>query len=370
MPAHKQAFDACIHDDGTNSENWHSYTIRLERGTEGTGIALFENDDAYIYLGSSVHFDLAAFTLESLYDGNTGIIKWEYASGLNDSVINEWREFVPTYQYDFTYHGAEELSNIDLEEWVKGTINGPMSFADNRTYYWVRASSDTTFGAEVRKVEMRPLAAYCSVKDVSDLLQIKNEFSSATRPSYDAVEQYINAAESYIDHLAWKSWRIGYKHQEEYDFNIAGFKLIERYPRIIGSLEVWDGANWERRREGRRNDFFFVNSTGMLYFSRYFLLPARLHSYNAPVWLWGWAEFNFPVRVSYLYGSNVHSNRREGGIVFDLARKLAAMDVVRNMDNTTLAIVGGDKVSMERKIETWQEETEDRLEALRGWVVF
>ena len=296
---------------------------------------------------------------------------------LNINDRDHWTEFAPTFVYEFGESGAEGFEGIDLDSWIKSPIeNRPGS------YYWVMAFIGD-FGSmpdqrqtadappTVRQIQMRPRAAYCTHKDVSDLLQLKTGFTDTTRPNIQTVESYIYAAQAWIDHWTYKTWRISYKYQEGYDFNIAGFKLIERYPRDVSRLEVWDGARWEKRRQGRRGDFFFVPSTGMIYFSRYFLLPARLHSYNAPVWLWGWAEFTYPVRVTYLHGSDVNRDRRgEGGMVTDIARKQAAIDVARDLDNTTFTISGGDKVTLERKIDTWEEEINDRLETLRGIVIF
>ena len=304
---------------------------------------------------------------------NTGPLDIEDGMEIDDESIH-WTEFAPTFSYEFEDSGAEGFDSINLEDWVKKPLLNKMSTTSaTKALYWVRGlidSGSAEAAPVIREIDMRPRAAYCSHKDVSDLLQLKRGFDDTHRPTIDTVEDAINAAQSWIDHMTYKTWRVSYKYQEGYDFNIAGFKLIERYPRIISRMEVWDGAQWERRREGRRGDFFLVPATGMVYFSRYFLLPARLHSYNAPVWLWGWAEFTYPLRMTYLHGSDVHSNRREGGTVFDIARKMAAMDVARSLDNTTLTVSGADKVSLDRKIDMWQEEISDKIETLRGIVIF
>ena len=108
----------------------------------------------------------------------------------------------------------------------------------------------------------------------------------------------------------------------------------------------------------------------MIQFSRYFLLPARFTSYNAPVWRWGGGEFTMPVKVSYMYGKDIATDSREGGIVFDMARKLAAIDVARDSDFGNLAVSGMDRVQLPQKIDGWSQEVEDRLDSLRAFETF
>ena len=102
--------------------------------------------------------------------------------------------------------------------------------------------------------------------------------------------------------------------------------------------------------KGRKNDFFYVPDTGMVHFSRYFLLPARFASYNAPVWRWGGGEFTMPIKVSYLYGENIATDTREGAIVTDICKKMAAIDVLTTTDFGGLAVSGMDRVQMSDKI--------------------
>jgi len=56
-------------------------------------------------------------------------------------------------------------------------------------------------------------------------------------------------------------------------------------------------------------------------------------------------------------------------MVFDLARKMAAIDVYQSHDYSVLTISGGDKVPLDRKIDNWKAEIEESLEKLRGWTV-
>ena len=141
-------------------------------------------------------------------------------------------------------------------------------------------------------------------------------------------------------------------------------------PYKIISLEIWDGADWEVKTTGRKNDFFLAKEVGMLHFSRYFLLPARFMSYNAPIWRFGGGEFMLPVKVSYLAGRDIHADAREAGVVFDAARKLTAIEVLRSADFGTLIVSGTDRIQLMQKIESWSMEVENTLDSLRAFEVF
>ena len=108
----------------------------------------------------------------------------------------------------------------------------------------------------------------------------------------------------------------------------------------------------------------------MIHFSRYFLLPARFTSYNAPVWRWGGGEFTMPIKISYLAGRDINTDSRQGGVVQDICKKMAAIDVMRSSDFGNLAVSGMDRVSMSEKISAWQEEIEDRIAFLPSFEVF
>ena len=77
-----------------------------------------------------------------------------------------------------------------------------------------------------------------------------------------------------------------------------------------------------------------------------------------------------PVKISYIYGKDIATDSREGGIAFDMARKLAAIEVLRDSDFGNLAVSGMDRVSMSEKINGWSEEVEDRMDSLRSFETF
>ena len=77
-----------------------------------------------------------------------------------------------------------------------------------------------------------------------------------------------------------------------------------------------------------------------------------------------------PVKISYMYGKDIATDPREGGIVFDMARKLAAIDVLRDSDFGNLAVSGMDRIQLPQKIDGWTNEVEERLDSLRAFETF
>tara|TARA_R100000322_G_scaffold47127_1_gene29357 strand:- start:1329 stop:1997 length:669 start_codon:yes stop_codon:yes gene_type:complete len=222
---------------------------------------------------------------------------------------------------------------------------------------------------------MRPHAAYCTTKDVYELMQLKNvlsgtDFTSSTVPAKSTVEQYIYEAQSYIDMQSRKSWRPNIVINEYQQFNLNGFHLDKADAYKILDLQIWNGANWDSKRQGRTKDYFLVPDTGMVQFSRYFLLPARFTSYNAPVWRWGGGEFTMPVKVTYLYGRDIQTDIRQGGMVTDMTKKLAATEIARSSDYGGLVVSGMDRYDISNRIQSWQSEIEANLDSMRAFEVF
>ena len=329
----------------------------------------------FLYLGHDSKFDMAIFDLETA--GSLGSVKWEYYNG------SAWTEFVPAsarYEldpdddeggpYEFDKDGAEIFPFNLVSGWATTAVN-------SITKYWIRASSPTsvTTAPTVKRIQMRAYTAYCTTKDVFELLQLKNitnttDFTTTTVPSQATVEQFILEAQSVIDFTTRKSWRPVYVQNEYQQFNLNGFQLDKPDPYRVLDLQVWNGASWDSKRQGRSKDYFLVPDTGLVHFSRYFLLPARFTSYNAPVWRWGGGEFTMPVKVTYLAGRDINTDYRQGGIVQDICKKLAAIDIVRSSDFGNLVVSGSDRIQLAQKIEGWNMEIEDRLDSLRAFEVF
>ena len=341
----------------------------------GTSFTVLGAAAHYLYLGHDERFDMAVFDVD--VPGVLGALTWQYYNG------SAWTTFVPGTArlihdpdasdygktFDFIKDGVEIFPINLLSDWATVAVNSV-------TKYWVRvtaASVDTA--PTIKRIQMRPVNSYCSTKDIFNLLQLTNisdttDFTTSTLPSKITVEQYIEAAQSKIDYATRKSWRPNYIAEEYHDFNLNGFKLRRNDAYKLLSVEIWNGANWDDKSEGRTKDFFLTPDVGIVYFSRYFLLPARFQSYNAPVWRFGGGEFTNPIRVRYLAGRDVNTNPMEAGLIHDVAKKLTAVDVLRSSDFGQFTVSGTDRVQLLQKIDGWSREVDERLDSLRAWEIF
>ena len=357
-----------------NGSSFGDMTLEAQK-PGGTSFGAFVETTHLLYLGHDSKFDMAIFDIDTA--GSLGTLKYEYYNG------SAWTEFNPASalyatdpddsedaQYAFDQDGAEMFPQNRLDNWATVAIN-------SATKYWVRISSPTsvTTAPTFKRIQMRPLAAYCSTQDVYYMLQLNNvlsgtDFTSSTVPSKATVEQFINEAQSYVDMYSRKSWRPNYVQDEYHSFNLNGFKLDKQDPYKILDVKIWNGANWDSRTQGRKGDFFLVPDTGMVQFSRYFLLPARFTSYNAPVWRWGGGEFTMPVKVTYLHGRDIQTDARQGGIIHDITKKLTAIEVARTADFGGSVVSGMDRMDIGSRISSWQAEIADSLDSMRAFEVF
>ena len=356
--------------------NGSSYTdVTLEaQSPAGTSFSILSASSHYLYVGNDSKFDMAVFDVDTA--GSLGALTWQYYNG------TAWTEFIPASgryeidpdddeggQYDFSKDGVEIFPPNLLSDWATDAIN-------SETKYWVRVSTaSVTTAPTIKRIQMRPYAAYCTTKDVYNLMQLNNvlsgtDFTSSTVPSKSTVEQYIMEAQSYIDMQTRKSWRPNYETEEYHQFNLNGFKLDRPDAYKILDVKIWNGANWDSKRQGRTKDFFLVKDTNMVHFSRYFLLPARFTSYNAPVWRWGGGEFTMPVKVTYLYGRDIQTDVRQGGIVQDITKMIAATEVAKNADFGGLVVSGMDRYDIGSRISSWQTNIDDTIDSLKAFEVF
>jgi len=358
--------------------NGSSYVdVTLDAQTPaGTAFSILGATTHFLYLGNDTKFDMAIFDVSTA--GSLGTLKYEYRKS-----DDTWVEFIPASgrfeldpddneggQYDFSKDGAEMFPPNLLDSWATLTVN-------SANLYWVRVSSPTSVSTAptIKRIQMRPYAAYCTTQDVYKLLQLNNvlsgtDFTASTVPSKETVEQFIIEAQSYIDMQTRKSWRPNYVANEYQQFNLNGFHLDKSDAYKILDLQIWNGASWDSKRQGRTKDYFLVPDTGMIQFSRYFLLPARFTSYNAPVWRWGGGEFTMPVKVTYLYGRDIQTDSRQGGVIQDIAKKIAAIDVARTADFGGMVVSGMDRMDIGSRIASWQEEIADNLDGMKAFEVF
>ena len=361
--------------DGVGTASPHYTDVTLEaQSPRGTSFTILNTVTHSLYLGHDEKFDMAVFDVE--VGVGLGELTWEYYS-------TAWTQFIPgsgrlTHDPDFNDMGQPYAFGVDgvelfpmnlLSDWEKVTIN-----SSNK--YWVRVTAaSVNTGPSIKRIQMRPLNAYCTTQDVFELLQLANvtstsDFTTSTIPSKKSVEQYIEAAQSKIDFRTRKSWRPNYISEEYHDFNINGIKLRRNDAYKVIAMHIWDGADFEKKTQGRIGDYFLTPDVGFIYFSRYFLLPARFQSYNAPIWRWGGGEFTQPIKISYLAGRDINTDSRQGGMIQDICKKMAAIDVMRSADFGNIAVSGMDRVSGSEKISAWQEEIEDRLDFLTAFEVF
>ena len=356
--------------------NGSSFTdVTLEaQSPAGTAFSGLGASSHYLYLGHDSKFDMAIFELDTV--GSLGALTWQYYNG------SAWTSFVPASaryatdpdddqgaQYAFDKNGAELFPLNLLDSWSIETIN-------SATKYWVRVTAASAATAPtVKRIQCRPFAVYTTSKQVFELLQLKNitnttDFTTATVPTKETVDFFINESQAYIDMNTRKSWRPNLVFDEHHQFNLNGMKLEMPDAQSVISLKIWNGASWDIKTQSRKGDYFFVPETGMVQFSRYFLLPARFTSYNAPVWRWGGGEFTMPVKITYLAGRDINTDMVQAGIIQDVCKKMVAMDVMRNADFGNTVVGGMDRVSMSERIGAWQEEVEDRLDFLTAFEVY
>ena len=368
-------FDKVLNWDGAGASSSDYTDVTLEsQSPAGTSFTIFDSTSHHLYLGHASKFDMAIFDVDTA--GSLGTLQYEYYNGA-------WTEFVPASaryeidpdddeggQYDFSKDGVEIFPPNLLSDWTTVAIN-------SSTLYWVRISSPSSVSTSptIKRIQMRPYAAYCTTKDVYNLMQLNNvlsgtDFTSSTVPSKSTVEQYIMEAQSYIDMQTRKSWRPNYETEEYHQFNLNGFKLDRPDAYKILDVKIWNGANWDSKRQGRTKDFFLVRDTNMIQFSRYFLLPARFTSYNAPVWRWGGGEFTMPVKVTYLHGRDIQTDVRQGGMIQDITKMIAATEISKNADFGGLVVSGMDRYDIGSRISGWQSNIDDTIDSLRAFEVF
>ena len=369
-------FDTIFNWDGVGTASSDYTDVTLEaQSPAGTSFTILNSTTHWLYLGNAEQFDMAIFDVDTA--GSLGALTWQYYNG------SAWTTFIPASaryandpdddegaQYAFDKNGAEIFPSNLLSDWDTVAIN-------SATKYWVRVNSGTsvTTAPTIKRIQMRPLAVYTTSQQVFELLQLRNvtgttDFTASTVPTKAVVDLFINEAQAYIDMNTRKSWRPNIIYDEHHQFNLNGIKLEMPDAQRVLQLKIWNGGTWDTKTQSRKSDYFYVPETGMVQFSRYFLLPARFISYNAPMWRWGGGEFTMPVKITYLAGRDINTDITQAGIVAEICKRMAAIAVVRNMDFGQLTVSGMDRVSMSEKINAWQEEVEDRLDFLTAFEVF
>ena len=178
-------FDTIFKFDG--SSTYTNITQEMQSPV-GTATTIFDTASHYLYLGDAEKFDMAVFDVD--VPGVLGALTWQYYNG------SAWTEFVPGTarlvhdpdaadfgkMYDFTRDGVEIFPVNLLNDWATTAINSV-------TKYWIRVTAaSVTTAPTIKRVQMRAISAYCTTKDVFNLLQLTNisdttDFTTSTLPS-------------------------------------------------------------------------------------------------------------------------------------------------------------------------------------------
>lgn len=321
------------------------------------------NNAVTVFYGAQTRFDSLIFELS----GSNTLTNIHYYIWNGTA----WTEIMPRVGFDFSKTGGEHFVNLTYWQPMVLTTTDPLtvdSVPDSNARYWLKMTATAASSTSTMvRIRCNPYARYTTPNKVSALLQVP-EFTNSTVPTYAQVEDLIHRKEDKIDYRTKKAWRYCFVLGEQHEFNLTGFRLTRKDIIAVTSLQIWDGSSMETRAQARNEDYFVTPALGMVYFSRYFLLPARL-AFTGPHW-WGWGvgEFTYAVSVDYIYGRDLETDG-QGYIIEDIATKMVARDIYMTHDYSVLAPGGSDRIQLESKIQHWDDEIEETLESLRSWEV-
>ena len=154
-------FDTIFLFDGSST-----YTdVTLEaQSPAGTSFGIMADTNDVLYLGHAEKFDMAIFDIDTA--GSYGALTWQYYNG-------GWTTFTPAsgrynrdqdddegLQFNFTKDGVEEFPSNIVADWATVAIN-------SATKYWVRVTAASVAAtATLKRIQMRPVNAYCTTGDV------------------------------------------------------------------------------------------------------------------------------------------------------------------------------------------------------------
>ena len=353
------------YNSATTATPYIDYTNNSYTNTDFNFLSASGN---YMYFGLDRRFTGMYVNLSTM--GSYSGLSYEYYDG------DTWQKLalMDSYGWDESKYVRWVLPKSN---WVKYNFNQdtvqPSGYPDTTERYWVRLSaSAVTTTAVINEIRAVPYVLYSSPTKVYQLLQLKKDFDYNTSPSDLTVEDMIRRAEDRIDYRTRKSWRFNVVSEETdpriVDYNRYGFFLRHRNFKKVYSVSIWNGGEWESLIEGRNNDYFINYDLGMIYFTRLFLLPAT-YGMTGRYFHFGYGEYKNSVKVDYVYGRDPESNS-EFFIVEDIATRLAAADVLRHHDYSSLIVSGTDKVPLESKIRLLEESAELRIDELTGIAIY
>ena len=314
----------------------------------------------------SVRGDILTMSLDRSFNGayirlgNNGSysdIVWEYLVGEDEDDDASWARLPLQKPYNFDNTGVL-LFRIP-SNWRRN---------DNANYaIRARITSAGVDTATLLRAYPFPSFAYTTVKDVERLLLLRREggLTEDTNPSISDVERIIMRIEGRIEGYSTQSWKPIFVGTELYDFARHGF-VVRRYPIIdMLDLALWRGSSYSSLVEGRDGDYHVNPEKGMVTFSRIHTLPFTYSRHN----LYGYGEFRNSIQLSYIWGKDIDFDDR-AFMVRDIATKLVAADILSSYDYTAFIPEGTDRFGIERRIERWTTDAEERLEELRPLRMF
>ena len=289
---------------------------------------------------------------------------------------DSWEQVEESYDYNFD-DSKYSMWNLPRQWGIHDfTDTSPHAATppDNSEWYWIRiTASAVTTTAVISKIRCIPFAMYSSPYLVANKIGLPTDeyFNENSVPAnFFDVENFIAEAEAEIDYNVKQSWKFNIIDWEEHEFNLNGLQLEHKDIIDVYSLQIWDGASYETKTVGRASDFFKVEREGKIYFSRYFLLPARV-TLTGPVWPgWGIGEFQFAIRVNYAWGKDWERDPKFRTIQ-ELATKMAALRILDATNYLALVpegIRGG--MDLTAKAERWKREIDEKMADMRPLVVF
>ena len=327
---------------GVGIDSGNDYTIIAGNDFQNTVVTINDSSNT-LSLGLDRVFNGAYFEVET-NDGIEDVI-YEYR------IVDDWK-------------ALPILSNYILNNSGVLMFNIPSDWNKENGIYWMRirrnGSSDVTF--TLIQTFPFPAYAYTTVKDCERLIQLrlKNGITDNSSPSISDVERIIRRVEGRIEGYTTHSWKPQYNSEEMYKYNRYGLTL-SRYPVIkMLKLELWNGGRWVEMKEGRNDEYFIDTNKGIVKFSYINTLPFTYSRSKA----YGYGEFSYPIRATYLWGKDIDFDMR-AYMVRDVATKLAVVDLLSSYDFTNFIPEGTDRFSIESRIERWANDAEERLEELR-----
>ena len=352
------------------ASNWTSITTVLTDLTD-TAVNGIANASDKLYFGldrqfSGIYFDQAASgtytaVIVQFWDGSAWTtlplhIAFDFARARGGCI--RWR--IPTGWTTRILTGVEATNtNLPTDDATGGTLK-----------YWVRISVSTaTATATFNRALPFPEYSYTTPDRVARFMQLPSTFfTSTSTPSTATIIDFIRRAEDHVDKYTLRSWKPNYTlrdpDQELYEFSRYGFGL-KHYPILkVFDVAIWQGGSYESRTFGRDQDWFAQLDTGMVYFTRLFALP--LPYTGTLVRSWGFGEFKDAVRVLYCWGADIDFDVDSyGSMVEKITNQIAAVDLIRAHDYSVFTTQGTDKVSLERKADIWDVDSQKHLDEMR-----